>query len=39
MRRLVVMRAKYQVIGSDGETAIDTAPMPPETFVVAHARA
>jgi transposase len=32
MRRLVVMRAKYQVIGSDGETAIDTAPMPPETF-------
>jgi transposase len=32
MRRLVLARAKYQVIDNDGETAIDTAPMPPETF-------
>ena len=32
MRRIVVARVKYQVIGKDGETAIDTAPMPPETF-------
>ena len=32
MRRLVIARAKYQVVGKDGETAIDTAPMPPETF-------
>ncbi len=32
LRRLVVARVKYQVVGHDGETAIDTAPMPPETF-------
>ena len=32
LRRLVIARAKYQVTGSDGETAIDTAPMPSETF-------
>lgn len=32
LRRLVVARVKYQVIGNDGETALDTAPMPPETF-------
>src|ERR1700733_8323981 len=32
MRRLVLARAKYQVIGHDGQTALDTAPMPPETF-------
>jgi transposase len=32
MRRLVLARVKYQVLGADGETAIDTAPMPPETF-------
>ena len=32
MRRLVIARVKYQVTGNDGETAIDTAPMPPETF-------
>ena len=32
MRRLVIARVKYQVTGSDGETAIDTAPIPPETF-------
>jgi transposase len=32
MRRLILARAKYQVIGNDGLTAIDTAPMPPETF-------
>jgi transposase len=32
MRRVVIARAKYQVLGADGETAIDTAPMPPETF-------
>jgi transposase len=32
MRRLILARAKYQVTGNDGDTAIDTAPMPPETF-------
>jgi transposase len=32
MRRLVVARVKYQVLGAGGETAIDTASMPPETF-------
>ena len=32
MRRLIIARVKYQVIGRDGETAIDTAPMPPELF-------
>lgn len=32
MRRLVLARVKYQVVGRGGETAIDTAPMPPETF-------
>jgi transposase len=32
MRRIVLARVKYQVVGNDGETAIDTAPMPPETF-------
>lgn len=32
LRRLVIARVKYQVINADGETAIDTAPMPPETF-------
>ena len=32
MRRIVLARAKYQVVGEDGETAIDTAPMPAETF-------
>jgi transposase len=32
LRRLVLARIKYQVLGTDGETAIDTAPMPPETF-------
>jgi transposase len=32
MRRLVIARVKYQVTGNDGTTAIDTAPMPPETF-------
>jgi transposase len=28
-RRLVVARIKYQVQGSQGETSVDTAPMPP----------
>ena len=32
MRRIVVARVKYQVVTSTGETAIDAAPMPPETF-------
>ena len=32
MRRIVVARIKYQVTDKDGQTAIDTAPMPPETF-------
>jgi transposase len=32
MRRIVLARVKYQVVGHDGETAIDTAPMPPQTF-------
>jgi transposase len=32
MRRIVVARVKYRVISKDGETAIDTASMPPETF-------
>jgi transposase len=32
LRRLILARAKYQVIGNDGQTAIDTAPIPPETF-------
>jgi transposase len=32
LRRLVTARVKYQVTGADGETTIDTAPMPAETF-------
>lgn len=32
LRRLVIARVKYQVTDAKGETAIDTAPMPPETF-------
>jgi transposase len=32
MRRLVLARVKYQIVGQDGQTAVDTAPMPPETF-------
>jgi transposase len=32
LRRLVIARVKYQVVGNDGQTAIDTAPMPPELF-------
>ena len=32
LRRLVVARVKYQIVGKDGATAIDTAPLPPETF-------
>ena len=32
MRRVVLARAKYQVIEKDGETSIDTAEMPAETF-------
>ena len=32
MRRLVIARAKYQVIDNNGETAIETTPMPAETF-------
>lgn len=32
LRRLVVARVKYQVTDKNGETALDTAPMPPETF-------
>lgn len=32
MRRLVVARAKYQVIDSKGESHIETTPMPRETF-------
>jgi transposase len=32
MRRVVLARVKYQVKGNDGETTIDTTPMPPETF-------
>jgi transposase len=32
MRRIVLARAKYQVVGKDGQTAIDTTPMPPEAF-------
>jgi transposase len=32
MRRIVLARVKYQVVGADGQTAIDTAPMPAETF-------
>ena len=32
MRRIVVARVKYKVTGNDGETTVDTAPMPPQTF-------
>jgi transposase len=32
MRRLVIARVKYQVTGKDGQTTIDTTPMPRETF-------
>jgi transposase len=32
LRRLVIARVKYQLIDSEGETSIDTAPMPPQTF-------
>lgn len=32
LRRLVTARVKYQVTGADGETSIDTTPMPAETF-------
>ena len=32
MRRLVIARVKYQVVVTDGQTAIDTTPMPLETF-------
>ncbi|MGH7435707.1 MAG: IS66 family transposase [Polyangiaceae bacterium] len=32
MRRLVIARAKYQVVDKNGETAIETTPMPAETF-------
>lgn len=32
LRRLVLARVKYQVKGAQGETTIDTAPMPPQAF-------
>lgn len=32
MRRLVIARAKYQIVDKNGETAIETTPMPAETF-------
>lgn len=32
MRRIVLARAKYQVVDRNGETAIETTPMPPVTF-------
>jgi transposase len=33
LRRLVIARIKYQVVDQKtGETSVDTAPMPPETF-------
>ena len=32
MRRLVLARVKYQVVGKDGETTVDTAAMPPQLF-------
>jgi transposase len=32
LRRLVLARVKYQVVGKDGQTAIDTAPVPPQAF-------
>lgn len=32
MRRLVVARVKYRVVGRDGESQVETAPMPPECF-------
>jgi transposase len=32
LRRLVIARVKYQLIDAEGETSIDTAPMPPQTF-------
>lgn len=31
-RRVVMARAKYRVVGTDGEATIDTAPLPPELF-------
>ncbi len=30
MRRVVIARVKYSTVGADGESAIETAPMPPE---------
>jgi transposase len=30
--RIVLARAKYQVLGDDQETSVETTPMPPETF-------
>jgi transposase len=32
LRRLVIARVKYQVVDDKGETSLDTAPMPAETF-------
>jgi transposase len=32
LRRLVIARVKYQLMDAEGETSIDTAPMPPQTF-------
>ena len=32
LRRLVLARVKYQVVGEDGQTALDTAPVPPQAF-------
>jgi transposase len=32
LRRLVIARVKYQVKGAEGDTSVDTAPMPPVAF-------
>ncbi len=32
LRRLVTARRKYRVIGADGESAVETAPVPPEAL-------
>jgi transposase len=32
LRRLVIARVKYQVEDAKGDTSVDTAPMPPQTF-------
>lgn len=32
LRRLVIARVKYQIVDAQGQTTVDTAPVPPEAF-------